>query len=195
MTGWWTVSYVTLWVVVIGLLGVTLVVLRQLGLVYLRVQGTSGFHLDEGPGVGEAVMPFSELDEQTGEPFMFPTADSLNLLVLSSPHCSLCDEALRGLGPARHRRSVAVTVLSEGGTAENQHLRELVGPHGRFVTSLARQKALGVDSLPYAIVTDGEGSVLAKRVVNNVDDLEDLLETAESERAISIPVVYSATTT
>lgn len=98
MSGWWLVSYLVLW----GLLALTvvllLIVLRQLGLIYVRTK-QGGLQLDEGPEIGQMIAPFGALDAQTGEEFLFPDgAARLNLLLFASPTCSLCKDALAGLG-------------------------------------------------------------------------------------------------
>jgi methylamine dehydrogenase accessory protein MauD len=178
MSGWWLASYLALWVLLLATLTVLLVVLRQLGLIYLRTQG-GGLKLDEGPAVGAVVNPFGELDEE-GREVRFPSAEAeLNLLLFASPGCSICKDALLGVGAVRRDYDVHVVVVSEGEPAANEELRKVLDGAVPFVRSLSRQKAMGVESIPFGIATNRTGVVLDKRVINNVVDLEELLESAE----------------
>lgn len=45
---------------------------------------------------------------------------------------------------------------------------------------------MGVQTIPYGIVTSGKGVVLAKRIVNHVEDMEDLLEDAERRADLTV---------
>jgi methylamine dehydrogenase accessory protein MauD len=181
VSGWWLVSYLALWAVVLATLVVLLVVLRQLGLIYLRMQSGGAPHLDEGPPVGEIVRPFGEIDEPTGREVRFPSSEAkLNLLLFASPGCDICKDALRGLGTAIRGRGVHALVVSEGEDEHerNAELRRLVDGSADFVVSLRRQRALGVESIPFGIATSSTGVVVDKRIVNSIVDLEDMLDRA-----------------
>jgi methylamine dehydrogenase accessory protein MauD len=178
MSGWWLASFLALWALMIVTLTVLLVVLRQLGLIYLRTQG-GGLTLDEGPALGAVVSPFDELDDE-GREVRFPSADAeLNVLLFASPGCSICKDALRGVSVVRRDYDAHVVVLSQGDQSENDELKKVLDGSAPFVTSLRRQKAMGVESIPFGIATNRTGVVLDKRVINNVVDLEELLESAE----------------
>jgi methylamine dehydrogenase accessory protein MauD len=181
VTGWWLASYLVLWGLLAATLVVLLVVLRQLGLIYLRSR-SGGLHLDEGPELGAIVTPWDEIDERTGAQFRFPdSVASLSLLVFASPHCAICKDTLRGIRGATRGREVSVTVVSEGEPGENEELRALLDGGVRFVSSVRRQRMLGIETIPYGIVADDKGVVLAKHIVNNLEDLEDLLDRAASQ--------------
>ncbi|HEX2050014.1 MAG TPA: hypothetical protein VHJ34_05185 [Actinomycetota bacterium] len=184
-------SYVVLWTMTAATLIVLLVVLRQLGLIYLRAR-SAAFDLDEGPLIG-SVVAFDEVDDR-GNEFSFPNADAeLNVLVFASPHCALCKESLGGLRGALKGREASVVVVSEGDAESNAGLRAIARDATHFVTSLKRQRALRIETIPYALVTTGTGVVVAKGIVNYVEDLETLLDDAlEKAGPRSVPVVTDA---
>jgi methylamine dehydrogenase accessory protein MauD len=176
MTGWWLVSYVVLWLLVATSVVILLVVLRQLGLIYMRAKA-GGVFLDEGPAVGSRVTRFGEPELLSGEDVYFPAGDgSPSLLIIASPHCAICKDVVGGLGPATTGRNLHTVVLSEGSAEENSELAELVVNRAPLMANLQRQRMLGIQSIPYAIVTSPEGVVLAKGPANSVDELEDIIE-------------------
>ena len=139
----------------------------------------SGLQLDEGPEPGTIVGPFDEIDELTDDRFRVPDPEApLTLLLFASPHCAICKDVLQGLGAVVHHYDVSPVVVSEGTSEENDELRQMVGSKGRFVTSVGRQRALRIETLPYGVVVRRDGLVLARRIVNHLDDVETLLEDA-----------------
>lgn len=185
MSGWWLASYLALWALGLATVIVLLIVLRQLGLIYLRTS-TGGFQLDEGPGVGSVVGPFTEVDDREEE-FRFPSPRrGFSALLFASPHCAICEDAIRGLRAVARHRDVEFVVVSEGELDENEELRQLANGRARFVTSVARQRQLGIQTIPYGIVANREGVVLAKGIVNSVDDLDNMLDAAESHTSVHV---------
>ena len=130
----------------------------------------SGLQLDEGPEPGTIVGPFDEIDELTDDRFRVPDPEApLTLLLFASPHCAICKDVLQGLGAVVHHYDVSPVVVSEGTSEENDELRQMVGSKGRFVTSVGRQRALRIETLPYGVVVRRDGLVLARRIVNHLD--------------------------
>src|SRR5205085_4655265 len=125
MSGWWLAAFLALWVLMLVTLTVLLVVLRHLGLIYLRTQG-GGLKLDEGPALGAVVNPFDELDDE-GREVRFPSAEAeLNVLLFASPGCSICKDALRGVPVVRRDYDAHVVVLSQGDRSENEELKQVL---------------------------------------------------------------------
>ena len=68
MHGWWAVSYVVLWLLVIGLALLSLALARQVGTLHLRLGPRGALEIDhEGPPLGEAPEPL-ELADLDGRP-------------------------------------------------------------------------------------------------------------------------------
>jgi methylamine dehydrogenase accessory protein MauD len=176
MSGWWLVSYLVLWLLVAASFVVLLVVLRQLGLIYMRAKGGAVF-LDEGPAVGSRVTTFGEPGLISGQDVYFPDAHSAaNLLIVASPHCAICKDVLGGLRAVTKSRDLRAVVLSEGSAEENSELAAVIGDRANLMANLQRQRMLGIQSIPYAILTSAEGIVLAKGPTNSLDELEDIIE-------------------
>lgn len=177
MSGWWLASYVVLWVITATMFVVLLVVLRQLGLMYLRGGGAP--RLEEGPPIGAIIPPFEEIEDGTQTEIRFPDAVvDLNLLLFTSPHCRICEEVLRELGGVTRDFDARVFVVSEGDVEENGRLRQLLDGSARFFSNAERQRSLDVRTHPYGLVTDRSGAVLEKGVVNGSRDVQVLLEEA-----------------
>lgn len=177
MSGWWLASYVVLWVITATMFVVLLVVLRQLGLMYVRGGGAP--RLEEGPPIGAIIPPFEEIEDGTQAEIRFPDAVvDLNLLLFTSPHCRICEEVLRELGGVTRDFDARVLVVSEGDVEENGRLRQLLDGGARFVSNAERQRSLDVRTHPYGLVTDRSGTVLEKGVVNGSRDVQVLLEEA-----------------
>jgi len=177
VSGWWLASYVVLWVITATMFVVLLVVLRQLGLMYVRGGGAP--RLEEGPPIGAIIPPFEEMEDGTQAEIRFPDAVvDLNLLLFTSPHCRICEEVLRELGGVTRDFDARVLVVSEGDVEENGRLRQLVDGGARFVSNAERQRSLDVRTHPYGLVTDRSGTVLEKGVVNGSRDVQVLLEEA-----------------
>ncbi len=193
MSGWWLASYVVLWVITTTMFVVLLVVLRQLGLMYVRGGGAP--RLEERPPIGAIIPPFEEIEDGTQAEIRFPDAVAdLNQLLFTSPSCRICEEVLRELGEftrdlGRVTRDfdARVFVVSEGDVEENGRLRQLVDGSARFVSNAERQRSLDVRTHPYGLVTDRSGAVLEKGVVNGSRDVQVLLEEARSSAIAGPP--------
>jgi methylamine dehydrogenase accessory protein MauD len=187
MNGWWLASYIVLWIITATMFVVLLVVLRQLGLIYLRGGGAP--RLEEGPPIGAIVPSFEEIEDGTMAEIRFPDAvTDLNLLLFTSPHCRICEEVLVDLGELTRDFDARILVVSEGSVEENGRLRKLVDGGARFTSSTDRQRSLDVWTHPYGLVTDRTGTVLEKGLVNGWQDVQTLLEeAARSSRTAATP--------
>lgn len=184
MSGWWLGSYLVLWAMLALTLVVLLVVLRQLGLMYIQASSGS-IRLDEGPALGSLVAPLAAVDEVSGEPFDFPSGESeLSLLVFASPNCSICDEAVRGVGSLAREGGADVLVLSDGEGERSETLRKLVEAPARFISSGHRHQLMGIRSTPQAVVLDRKGVVLEKAIVNRFEHLQELLDQSKTRAAL-----------
>jgi methylamine dehydrogenase accessory protein MauD len=176
MTGWLLVSYVVLWTLVAGCMIVLLVVLRQLGLIYLRIRG-GAMHFEDGPAVGSAITAFEDIDDRTGEILRVPDPDhARTLLLFASPFCEICKDALRGLRHVGATGEAGIVVISDGSVEENSGLHQVVDGSAGFISSVRRQRQLSIETIPYALLLDQTGMVIDKHVVNAIDDVEELLE-------------------
>lgn len=181
MTGWWLASYVGLWVLVITLGIVSLVVLRQLGLIYLH-SGSGGINLGEGPAIGSMLPVISAMDNVTGEAFTVPSFRSPgDLLVFVSPGCAICVDAIQEIDAVAEQYGINTVVISdlEGedvSREEQEALRRAVHGPAKFMASRAQHLSLDIRSTPQAILIDGHGFVANATIVNRAEHVRELLD-------------------
>lgn len=180
MTGWWLVSYVVLWVLLLGIAFLNLAILRQLGLLWVRVGGALGaLQTSDGPGVGEPV-PINEVADRFGvwRPLV-GTEGVIKLLVFLSPSCSICDSLIETIPDfARSVRSEAelLVILSDQKAMEKFNSWPAKAPH--IVIEASLENLFEVPTFPYGIAVNGEGRVASKGIVNDMIQLESLINEA-----------------
>lgn len=145
----WMVSYIMLWLAVL-VLGVTVVaLLRQIGVLHLRVAPMGVHFAGEGPELDQPA-PIIDLDVDYGE-------SDLTLLAFTSPTCEIC----ASLKPDLERLE---------GHYDEIRLR-FVG-HEDDPRSFAE---FNVRSTPYLVAIDGTGVVRSRGVANTIDQVEEML--------------------
>src|SRR5438093_5730118 len=100
MHGWWAISFVVLWLLVIALALLVLALARQVGTLHLRLGPRGALEIDaEGPPLGEAPEPVDarDLDER---PVAIGGPGAAQLVLFVSPGCALCREVTPSLGVA-----------------------------------------------------------------------------------------------
>ncbi len=148
MTGtFWIVSYVMLWLAVIGLSVAVVALLRQIGVLHLRVSPMGVHFAGEGP----------ELDQPAPTIGRTWRDDAITLVAFTSPTCELC----RDLKPGLDRLAKADPGL------------ELVS----IDSEIERRAfdAFSVRSTPYVVAIDAEGMVRGRGVANTLDQVEEML--------------------
>lgn len=157
MTGWWAAAFLVQWILVVVLCVVVVALARQVGTLHLRLGPRGALEIDtEGPPLGEAPPPRSAHQDGGGELILGgPGAPRLVLFV--SPTCSICTEV---------RPSVPAAAASAGLASQLVHDPDA-------------EQTWNVPGTPFAVVMDGSGVVRAKGTVNNLEQLEGLVDTAE----------------
>lgn len=158
MTGWWTVAFLTQWGLVLVLCVVVLALARQVGTLHLRLGPRGALEIDtEGPPLGEAPppRPASTLD---GGTVMVGGPGPSRLVVFSSPTCPVCRDVLPAIPVAAAAARMTALVLQDP----------------------AMERAFEVPGTPYVVVLDTLGIVRAKGTVNNLEQIEGLIDTAEA---------------
>ncbi len=188
MQGWWAASYVVLWLLVVMLAFVVVALARQVGTLHLRLGPRGALEIDdEGPPLGELAPPFNSV-AISGARVDVGGPGRAQLLLFVSPGCKVCDEVLPGIdavAAVTPFEPLVVTDLDESETKlrfESRDVRAPIVP-GREVAS-----AYQVPGTPYAVVLDERGFVQAKGTVNNLEQLEGLLDTAQRRIPQSEPV-------
>ena len=167
MTIWLAINSMLI-LIVIGALFLTI---RQVGILLNQVGPVGARGSTQGPRIGENITPHvSSLSAVAGAPA------GPSLYVFASESCAVCasvrkgaealarywsDRAVIRLVYDEHPGSSSIGWLGRGLTlSHDPHLR------GR----------LGVDLVPFAVMTNAAGEVIGKGVVNDGSQLESLLE-------------------
>jgi thiol-disulfide isomerase/thioredoxin len=149
--GVWVVSYVLLWLAVLGLSFAVVALLRQVGVLHARLRPLGTNMAGEGPVAGTPA-PRSERIDYADAP--------LTLLAFTSERCDVCRSLVPSL-PYLERdyaNDVRLVVLDHGpGTAE-------------------MFSAFNVHSTPYFVTVDRAGVVQGGGVANSLEQVEVLVE-------------------
>ena len=190
MTGWWTASYIVLWILVI-VLGVLLLSLaRQVGTLHLRLGPRGALELDEeGPSLGEAVPPVIGTDGN-GNPVAIGGPGSPQFLLFVSPGCPICRDVAPSLPVVARVGSLAAHVISDSEEPEAAHVYASLGRGLSVVVGPEIAKSYRVPGTPYAVILDGLGVVRAKGTVNNLEQMEGLVDTAHARLHDALPAAH-----
>jgi thiol-disulfide isomerase/thioredoxin len=144
----WIASYVLLWIAVVVLGFSVVALLRQVGVLHLRVAPMGVHFAGEGP---ELDQPAPEIDLTT-----YDQAD-VTLLAFTSPSCEICESLKPDL--ARLDRAY-------------DEVRLRIVDHDRSPGTFTNFK---VRSTPYLVAIDRDGLVRSRGVANTIDQVEEML--------------------
>jgi methylamine dehydrogenase accessory protein MauD len=178
------ISNAVLWVVVIALALIIVALARQIGVLYERVAPAGALALAKGPRAGD-ILPEQLYQDIDGGAVriggMSPSGKS-TLLFFLAPNCPVCSSLIPVLKSiANSERSwLEVVLASDGEPEEHQRYRqkqELAG----FSYVLSRELGMGLNigKLPYAVLIDEKGTIVASGLTNSREHLESLFEAKE----------------
>ena len=187
MQGWWTASYIVLWLLVVVLCFVVVALARQIGTLHLRLGPRGALEMDdEGPPLQEAPPPVDVVDiDQRAVSIGGPGRAQLLLFV--SPGCHLCEAVLPSLGAVAAAGDMMPVVVAD---ADAHEVRSTYGNrrlHASVVPGHKLAQAYRVPGTPYAVILDDLGIVRAKGAINNLEQMEGLVDTARRRIAESSP--------
>lgn len=180
------ISNLALWVIVLGLVGVSIALIRQIGILYERVEPMGALMMDDGPKAGDQA-PFFELNALGGAKVTLGNApgvveEKATLLFFVSPTCPVCKKLLPiiKMVASKERSWLRIVLASDGDEVE----------HLGFITKSSLQQfpyinstELGmkyrVSKLPYAVLISEEGKIQAKGLINTREQLESLFTARE----------------
>jgi len=176
-----SISYIVLWVLVAVLSLVVFALVRQIGVLHDRIAPTGALMLAKGLTVGEPapIVAVTDLDGVSrtvgGE-----RADGRNTLVMFvSPTCPVCKVLLPVLKSSARTEHAWLDILlaSDGDVAKQTEFRR---QHGLaplpYILSPTLGIAYQINRLPYAVLLDEHGAVLARGLINSREHLESLFE-------------------
>ena len=158
MTGWWALAFVVLWLLVVVLCIVVIALARQVGTLHLRLGPRGALEIDdEGPPLGQTLPTLSATGAEPGSaPVTIGGAGRPRLVLFSTETCAVCREVAPGIPAA----------------AAAGRLEPIV------VHDIEAERIYGVPGTPFVLVLDERGIVRAKGTVNNLEQVEGLVETA-----------------
>ena len=178
MHGWWAASYVVLWGVVVMLCLVVVALARQIGTLHLRLGPRGALEIDEeGPALGAAPPPFQTTDID-GAPVTIGGPGEAQLLLFVSPGCGVCKQVLPSVGVVAATAHMTPYVLTDAGGLPADGVLASRPATARVVPATDIAPAYAVPGTPFVVALDDQGVVRAKGLVNNLEQMEGLIDSA-----------------
>jgi methylamine dehydrogenase accessory protein MauD len=165
-----------LWVAVLALAGLVWIVLRQVGVLYERVSPMGALMDSAGPDIGEPG-PVFRLESLTGGEVAIGAGGRAQLVFFLSPTCPVCKQLIPVLASLRRDEKAWLDVVLASDGARDRHedfIRRAKLSDFPYVLSADLGMTYRVQRLPFAVLTDRDGVVRAKGLVNNREQLESL---------------------
>jgi methylamine dehydrogenase accessory protein MauD len=152
---------------------------RQVGILFERVSPLGALVIDAGPAVGAQAAHF-KLRSLTDDALIAigERASHTTLLFFLSPNCPVCKKLLPILRSLEAAEGSTLRLVLAGDGDEAEHRRLAETHHLQrfaYVLSAAMGVAYRVSRLPFAVLIGEDGTVRAKGLVNNREQLESLL--------------------
>ncbi len=183
MTGWWAAAFVAQWVLVVALCVVVLALARQVGTLHLRLGPRGPLELaEEGPPLGEAPMP-TEAATMEGDTRVVGGPGDGQFLLFVSPTCPICETVLPSLpavASVGRMEPIVIADVESRGARKALHHKRIEAP---VIPAPSIVELYGVPGVPYAVVLDERGVVLAKGTVNNLEQMEGMVDMAAARRS------------
>ena len=178
MQGWWAVSYVVLWALVLVLAAIVVALARQIGTLHLRLGPRGALEIDdEGPPLGESPPPMEAL-AVSGENITIGGPGHAQVLMFVSPGCHLCEQVLPSVGPIGSGGEFAPYVVTDADVFETMGGFDVKQIGAPVIPSPRLAQTYSIPGTPYIVVLDELGIVQAKGTANNLEQVEGLLDTA-----------------
>lgn len=177
------VSVIVLWVVVLGMAGVIVALARQVGVLHERLAPVGALTIGADPVIGKAAprVKAASLGGGTIEIGVPLASASAQLLLFVAPDCPVCKKIIPLAQTFARRERLEVLYVGDGDLAEQQALaRRFDIDLERFVTGAQVGMAFRVGKVPYAVLLDQRGVIVAMGLVNSREHLESLVVAHET---------------
>lgn len=172
-----TIGIILLAVASLAFFVLLLALIRELGIILVRLGPVYAKPTKEGPQIGERVEPLEIADLSGKTHYIRPTKFQQQLLVFVAPGCPVCSELLPGLRTlaADYRdRAIVFAISSSERTPEDFDYAKKLQPFVSYICSPDLHHQFSVDGSPYAILLNADNEVTAKGIANNLQHLESL---------------------
>jgi methylamine dehydrogenase accessory protein MauD len=177
------IAVVVLWLVVLAMAGVIMALARQVGILHERLAPVGALTIGADPVVGKAaprvsVRTFSGTQIEVGAPVAAGTAQ---LLLFVAPDCPVCKKIIPLAQAFARRERLDLLFVGDGELGEQQQLaRQFAIDFDRFVSDAHIGMAFRVGKVPYAVLLDPTGVIVAMGLVNSREHLESLVVAHET---------------
>jgi hypothetical protein len=185
------VSILDLAVILIGVLSVLTAVavvalIRQVGVLHLRIQPVAGVTGVGGPEYGARLQLTGALDELAGRPA------ARFVVGFVSPTCRVCGPLTSAFGRIARTAGAdtAVLLVLEASQPDAAEYLRAKGVGFLPYVADAASFAANVPGAPWAVVTDGSGRVIVSGGVNTLENVEEML--AQADQLIANPPAQAA---
>jgi methylamine dehydrogenase accessory protein MauD len=172
-----------LWAVVVCLSVAVLVLARQVGILHERLAPAGALISAAGPGIGEQ-SPQLEVHAMGGSAITIgrKLSNGKTLLMLFvSQTCPICKKLIPIAVDFARSERLEVLFVGDGEPGEQRKLIATFGlDENRFVNGPEIGMAYRVDKLPYAVLLDDRGVIVAKGLVNSREHFESLIIAKET---------------
>ncbi|WP_323992982.1 methylamine utilization protein MauD [Nguyenibacter sp. L1] len=171
------------WLLLLAVLPVLLLLFRRMRALFARVAPVGALMTAVGPAPGQR-LPARLARAMDGAPLMVggTRSDGMrSLLLFVSGTCPISRKILPIAQDFTRRESIDLVCLGDDTDAMQHDLiaRFALSP-GRFVNDPEIGRLLGVDKLPFALLLDPSGLIVAKGLVNTREHLESLVVAGET---------------
>lgn len=177
MDTFWTVGVAAALVMNIVLAVVMLGVIRELGVVLVRIGPAYARPVPSGPKLEDVIEPFAVADINGLTYQVRPTKFEYRLLLFVSPGCPGCTALIPGiktLAKDYADRTKVFAISSGERTPQDLDYARAVYPHVVYTCDPTLHEEFGVDGTPYAFLLDSDNMVVSKGIVNHLGHLESL---------------------
>jgi methylamine dehydrogenase accessory protein MauD len=169
------------WALLIGLAVIVLALVRQVGILHQRVAPAGALTMSQGVRPGDAASPLA-LETLDGDPITIGGAavdGRSTLLMFVAPDCPVCAQlvpAMRAIAE-QERTWLRVVFASDGASAQHDEFRRRKGLAGfPYVVSMELGLTYQVGKLPFGVLLDESGRLVAQGLTNTREHVESLFE-------------------
>src|SRR5688500_1836350 len=174
---WFTASYVVLWMLVIALCFVVVALARQIGTLHLRLGPRGALEMDdEGPVLGSTATPI-DTEDMRGDAISI--GEGRQLLLFVSPGCHVCEQVLPSVGAVAQAGKLAPIVVTDVDEEETALTFKNKRVNAPVVAGIGVAQSYQIPGTPYVVITDPKGKIAAQGTVNNLEQSEGLVDSAE----------------
>jgi methylamine dehydrogenase accessory protein MauD len=184
--GWWAASYLVLWALVIVLTVVMVSLARQLGALSASTTTVSTHVDDDGPTLDRAPQA-RDVTDVHGAPLTVGGPGRKQLLLFVSPGCGACEQVIPALPAIARNGQLTPLLVTDVDNREAELAFGKAPRQARLVSAPGLLADLNIPGTPYAVVTDRLGVVRAKGALTSLEQLEALIEMADTRARISGP--------